>query len=143
MATGTLGAQAGMAGRTGEAVGILERALSIARAADDESSTVTILAYLAGAHAGLGHSREALAAIESAEAAVSRTGIDDDFFAVTTNAPWIWLVLGDFDGAIAASRRAMTMSEERGMDIGGGQWLTAPQSEAEYRLGGGTTRWRR
>ncbi len=135
MAMGTLGAQAGIAGRTREAVEILERALAIARAANDESSIVTILAYLAGAHAGLGHSREALAAIESAEAALDRTGVDDDFFAVTTNAPWIWLAIGDFEGAIAASRRAMAMSEERGMDIGGGQWLTAPQSEAEYRLG--------
>ena len=29
----------------------------------------------------------------------------------------------------------MRVSEERGMDIGGGQWLTAPRAEAEYRLG--------
>ena len=29
----------------------------------------------------------------------------------------------------------MRLSVDRGMDFGGGRWLTAPRAEAEYRLG--------
>ena len=135
LARGTLGAQAQMTGRTREAVAILEEGLAIARAAGTEASTVTILAFLAVAYAELGDSDRALAAIRTAEDNMDRVGVEDTFFAVTTNAPWVRIGIGDYEGAVATSQWALLLSEQRGMDIGGGQWLTAPRAEAEYRLG--------
>ena len=135
LARGTLGAQAQMTGRTRDAVAILEEGLAIARAAGNEGSTVTILAFLAVAYGELGDSERALAAITTAEDAMDRVGVEDAFFAVTTNGPWVRIGIGDYEGAVANSQWALTLGEQRGMDVGGGQWLTAPRAEAEYRLG--------
>ena len=82
-----------------------------------------------------GETDRALAAIRTAEDGMDRSAVEDAFFAVTTNAPWVWVAIGDYEGAVAASQWAMALAEQRGMDIGGGQWLTAPRAEAEFRLG--------
>ncbi|HEY6570893.1 MAG TPA: hypothetical protein VIZ22_11400, partial [Candidatus Limnocylindrales bacterium] len=135
LARGTLGAQAQMVGRSRDAVAILEEGLAIARAAGNDGAAVPIHAFLAVAYAELGEPDRALLALRSAEEGMDRVTVEDAFFAVTTNAPWVWVTIGDYEGAVTSSQWAMTLAEQRGLDIGGGQWVTAPRAEAEYRLG--------
>ena len=86
-------------------------------------------------YADLGLVEAATAAIAEAEAALAVTATEDHFFAVTTIGPWVHIAMGDYPAALAFSVEAMRLSVDRGMDFGGGRWLTAPRAEAEYRLG--------
>ncbi len=135
MALGTLGTHALGVGRVLEARARLEEALAMARSIGSLQAVSANLAFLAMTYADLGLVDAARAAIAEAEAALVVTATEDHFFAVTTIGPWVHIAIGDYPAALAFSVEAMRLSIDRGMDFGGGRWLTAPRAEAEFRLG--------
>ncbi len=134
-AIGTLGAFESVAGRMRSARPILEEALEISISADSWSAILASQAHLAYVYAELGLESLAEAALDEAWASLERNTVDDSFFALTTNAPWVWLALGRYQHAIDDAERSLAIAQQRGVDVGGGAWYTSPWSEALYRSG--------
>src|SRR5262249_15112246 len=103
--------------------------------AGSRRSMTAIEGFLAGLRAEAGRSEEAVRTVEAAKLGLGDRAVDDDFWAVTTNAPWVWVVNGDYERGIAEADWAMALADRLGMAVGGGRWITAPKAEAQFRLG--------
>ena len=142
MALGTLAASIAVEGRMTEAIAALTEAQSIAAEVGDESSTAANLAFLAWMHADRGEERIALSMLEqagdalrSAEMTAKPGTVENAYFALTTNAPWVWFVLGHYQRSADVAESALDDARHRGVDAGLGVWLLSPKALAEYSLG--------
>ncbi len=142
MALGTLAASIAVEGRMSEALAALTEAQAMATAIGDKSEMAANLAFLAWMHSDRGEERVALSMLEqagdalrSAEGATKPGTMDDAYFAVTTNAPWVWLVLGHYQRAADVADEALADARRRGVDVGLGVWLLSPRAIAQHNLG--------
>ena len=134
-ALGTLAIHAGDRGEVGASIAQLEAAVAMARRTGRGVNGFDALPFLASAYAEAGLRGPALATLAEARAAFSEDVMTEAFFSFTTNAPWVWLGLGDFEEAIAESDRSMRASRRHGLEMSGGMWVNVPRAEAQFRLG--------
>ena len=122
-------------GRLARSIATFEASVAIARTTTEDWQRFGALPFLAAAYAEAGRAAEAVEILELARSAHESAVVDGHFFAFTTNAPWVWLGLGDYEACLEEADRSLRLYERYALESAGITWLTAPRAEAAFRLG--------
>ena len=141
MALGTLAAGIAITGRMSDALAAMTEATAVATAVGHDGEIAANLAFQAWMHADRGDESVAMSALADARAALERAEraappgtLEDAYFAFTSNAPWIWLILGYYEQAVEIAQTSLADARRRGLDSGLSALLW-PAALGQYDLG--------
>ena len=142
LALGTLGVSAAGEGRFADGIELIEQAVAMANRLGDEVAVAGNEAFVASLYASQGRAEQAIATIERSRAVLASPSVSfespkviETFFANSTNAPWVWLELGQYATTIDVVGADLATARRYGMDAALSTWFASPLAIAQFMLG--------